>query len=147
MDAQAQGFAHRNLSCADFQRTTGKFQLGGSLGIVARGHRRRDDGPSIQTPGQIAQIGPGQQVDHRPAGDQLALIQQHQGVGQGNDLVHGMADIQDGQAVLADQLDQIGQDLGLARFVQGGQRFVHDHQARAGQQGAANGHPLFFASR
>ena len=55
-----------------------------------------------------------------------------------------MADIKDWQAQIA-QAFQIGQDLGLAGLVQGGQRFVQKQQFGRGQDGAAEGHALTFS--
>jgi hypothetical protein len=41
----------------------------------------------------------------------------------------------------------VGQDLGLARLVERGQRLVHQQQARVGEQRAADGNALLLAAR
>src|SRR5262249_28269665 len=40
----------------------------------------------------------------------------------------------------------VGQDLGLARFIEGSKRLVHEKQTRLGQKGSADGDPLFFST-
>src|SRR5690606_5364372 len=56
-----------------------------------------------------------------------------------------MTDIDNGYSRLVAEPLDIGQDLGLARFVKRGQRFVHQEQLRAGEQRTADGHPLLLA--
>ena len=70
----------------------------------------------------------------------------HQRVRQPVHLRQVVRHIQDRQAREVAQPFQEGQYLGLARPVQCRQRLVHQQQARAGQQGAAERHPLPFAA-
>ena len=58
----------------------------------------------------------------------------------------GMADVDDGDAGLIAQPFDVGQDLRLARFIERGQRLVHQQQARIGEQGPANGDALLLAA-
>ena len=58
-----------------------------------------------------------------------------------------MADIDDRDLRLVAQPLDIGQDLGLARVVERGQRLVHQDQLRAGEQRAADRDALLLAAR
>jgi hypothetical protein len=78
---------------------------------------------------------------HAPA------LQQQQVVGQARHLVQRVGDVEHRDAQLARQPLEPGQQLGLARGVQRGQRLVHQQQARAGGQRAGDGHALALAAR
>ena len=87
----------------------------------------------------------GQNLRRRPHGRHAALAQCDDRGGQPRHLGRGMADIEDGDRDLVAQALEIGQDLGLARFVQRGQRLIGKDQPWRGQQGAADGDALFLA--
>jgi hypothetical protein len=82
----------------------------------------------------------------RAAGDDLALVEQDQMVGQPGHFVRGVADVDDGNGQFAVQALQIGQDFQLALEVEGGQRLVHQQDFRRGEQGAGDGDALAFAA-
>ena len=94
----------------------------------------------------------GRQVDaaqhrvQRPAGDNLALVEQHQMVGEAGDFVGGVADVDDGNRQFSVQALKIGQDLQLALKIERGQRFVHQQDLRRGEQRPGNRHALAFAA-
>src|ERR1700682_4489101 len=58
-----------------------------------------------------------------------------------------MAYVHDGNAELIAQPLDIVEDLGPARYIQRSQRFIHEQNARLGEQGAADRHPLLFSTR
>ncbi|MCY1534768.1 hypothetical protein D9M68_701500 [compost metagenome] len=92
------------------------------------------------------QVAPQQGFLERPAGLHPAFLQHHQVIGQARHLVGRMADVEDRDIQLLVQAFQVGQHLQLALEVERGQRFVHQQQARAGQQGAGDGHALALAA-
>jgi hypothetical protein len=61
-------------------------------------------------------------------------------------LTHRMADIDDRDVRLVAQPLDIGQDLGLARLVERGERLVHQDQLGAGHQRPADGDALLLAA-
>ena len=76
----------------------------------------------------------------------LAVRQLHDVLGQAQHFFLGVADVEDGDGQLARQGLQVGQHLGLAGGIQGGQGLVHQQQLRAGGQRPGNGHALALAA-
>ncbi|SVK47069.1 Uncharacterised protein [Acinetobacter baumannii] len=76
----------------------------------------------------------------------LTAIQHQHLLGQPQDLVQAVADIEDGNVHVLRQPLQIRQQLAFARQIERGQRFVHQQQFRRRQQRAADRHPLFFTA-
>lgn len=58
-----------------------------------------------------------------------------------------MADVDDGNAALVAQALDVGQDLGLARIIERGKRFIHEQEARIGEQRPPDGNPLLLTAR
>ena len=69
----------------------------------------------------------------RAGGGDAALGQEHQRVGEPHDLLHRVADIDDGDAQLVAQPLDERHDLALARRVERRQGLVHEEEARLGQ--------------
>jgi len=67
-------------------------------------------------------------------------------VGQARHFVLGMTDVHQRDVQLVVQAFQVRQDLTLAWPVECGQRFVHQQQPRAAEQGAGNADPLRLAT-
>lgn len=82
----------------------------------------------------------------RPAGADLAVLQQHQVIGQARHFVRRVADIEHRDVQFLVQAFEIGQDLALALQVEGCQRLVHQQQARAGEQGPGDADALLLAA-
>jgi hypothetical protein len=72
-----------------------------------------------------------------PSASTRPLLQQHQAVGERIHLIERVGHVQDRDARGIAQPREEGQHLGAARGVERGQRFVHQQQARAGEQGAS----------
>ena len=90
----------------------GKFETGQFVGFVLGDNRFEDDAGVV---GESArQVDAAQHCVERPAGDDLALIEQHQMIGEAGDLVGGMADVDDRDRQFAVQTFEIGQDFQLA---------------------------------
>ena len=77
----------------------------------------------------------GRQIGALQGADIAAVAQHADAVGEIVNLAHAVADVDDGQPVVAQLSDQREQFLGLARRERGG-RLVHHQDARAGMQGA-----------
>ena len=127
--------AGRGIQAGDEDRTRPRLQTCQPVRIMA-GDLRGQDRCRVRT--DRARIA--QDLRRRPDGRDPPGPQRHDGGGQPRDLGAGMADIEDRHAGLVAQAFEIGQDLGLAGLVQGGQRLVRQDQARGGQQGAPDGH-------
>ncbi|MCY1440430.1 hypothetical protein D3C76_465090 [compost metagenome] len=63
-------------------------------------------------------------------------------VGQPRDFILGVADVQHRDVEFVVQALQVGQDFTFALGIQGRQRFVHQQQFRAGEQGAGDADAL-----
>ncbi|MNY57406.1 hypothetical protein D3C86_1936090 [compost metagenome] len=63
-------------------------------------------------------------------------------VGQPRNLILGVADVQHRDVEFVVQALQVGQDFTFALGIQGRQRFVHQQQFRAGEQGAGDADAL-----
>ena len=79
-------------------------------------------------------------------GDGPSLFQQHHVIGQPRHFVRRVADVEHRDIQLVMQAFQVGQDLALALEVERSQRFVHQQQARAGQQRAGDADTLALAA-
>ncbi len=110
---------------------SGNLAFDHHTGVVAEGGRQ------VQSRQRLAQFA---------LSDGAALLQQHHVVGQPRHFVRRVADVEHGDIQLVMQAFQIRQDLTLALEVERGQRFVHQQQARAGQQCAGNADALAFAA-
>ena len=93
------------------------------------------------------QVQAGHHLAHRTRGHDPAAGEQHHGGREAGHLLQRMAHEQDRDAGLVAEPVEIGEDLGLAGLVQGGQRLVQQQQARAGQQRPADRHALPLAAR
>ncbi len=107
---------------------------------------RLEDGAGLVAAGQRAQLQAAGELLHRSHRGDPPLGDQHHGVGEAHDLLHGMADVDDGQRQLVAQALDERQDLLLARLVERGQRLVHQQQARPGEQRAAERDALLLAA-
>ncbi|BBK33495.1 hypothetical protein STHU_41290 [Allostella humosa] len=93
------------------------------------------------------QVDAGQDLARRPRRQHAPARHQHDRAGEARHLVDRVADIEDRDARFVAQAFDVRQDLGLAGMVEGGQRLVHQEDARAGQQRPADRHPLALAAR
>ncbi|MDT4817227.1 hypothetical protein FQZ97_502980 [compost metagenome] len=82
----------------------------------------------------------------RSAGQHPAVVQQHQVIGQARHFIGRMTDVEQRNIQFVMQALQIGEDFTLALEIQRRQGFVHQQQARAGQQGAGDADALAFAA-
>ncbi|MCY1372295.1 hypothetical protein D9M69_594920 [compost metagenome] len=78
----------------------------------------------------------------RAAGQCPAVAEQHDMVGQPRNFILGVADVQHRDVEFVVQALQVGQDFTFALGIQGRQRFVHQQQFRAGEQGAGDADAL-----
>ena len=92
------------------------------------------------------EVEPGEDLADRAGGRHLAVGEDDDRIGEAGDLVDRVADIDDRQPHLVAQPLDIGKDLGLARLVERGERLVHEEEARARQQRAADRDPLLLAA-
>ncbi len=124
--------------------TAGEFEPGEIVGLV------RGD-PGVENDARIVGKG-GRQVDAAEyaiewaAGDDPAVVEQNQVVGQAGHFIRRMADVDDRNGQFAMQAFQVGEDFQLALEVERGQRFVHEQDLRCSEQGAGDGDTLAFAA-
>ena len=97
--------------------------------------------------GQGGEIEPAQQAFDRPRRRDLAVVHQHQGIGEADDGVDVVADIEDRQLQIVAQAFDERQDFVAPLGIEAGQRLVHQHEARIGEKGASDRHPLLLAAR
>ena len=137
--------ARRLLDRAEPQAAARHGDARQAVGKIVCGDGRLQHDARLVLPAQ-RQVGAREQVRHAALGQHTPGLQQHEVVGQPRHLVQRMGHIDDGQRHRAVQAFEVGQDLGLARRVQRGQRLVHQQQPRAGRQGAGDGHALALAA-
>ena len=85
-------------------------------------------------------------VRGRPGRGDAALGEHDDVGGEPRHLGDRVADIDDRDADLVAQPLDVGQDLGLARLVERGERLVHQQEARAGEQRPADRDALLLAA-
>jgi hypothetical protein len=90
------------------------------------------------------QVEPSEHVRGRADGRYPAGLQHDDGRGEPRHFADGVRDVHDRHRRLVAQSLDVGQDLGLAGLVQGGQGLVHEEQAWMGQERPADRHPLLL---
>ncbi len=100
-------------------------------GVAARGER---------------QVGARRERLDRAGGDDAPLVEQHKRIRQRVHLLQRVGDVEDRHARRVAQPREEGQHLRAARRIEGGERLVHQQQARAGQQRAPECHALALAA-
>ena len=93
------------------------------------------------------QVGSGQQIVDRAERAHAAGFEQRDVIGDAHHLADLVTDIDDRYRQLVVQALQVRQDIGAACQVQIRQRFVHQQQLRAGEQGARDRDPLALTAR
>ena len=104
-----------------------------------------DDHPGViaQRQGQIQAC---EGLADRAAGEGFAITEQYQMIGQTRDFILRMTDVQQRNIQFVMQALQVWEDFAFAPAVESRQRFVHQQQFRAGQQGAGDADALSFAA-
>ena len=110
--------------------------------LVLPAHHRIHHRAGFKPAAGLADIKPQQGLGDPACSQQLARRQHQHLVGQSGDLLQRVGHIDYRQAKGRGQIGDIGQKLRLAVMIERGQRFIHQQQARAGQQRAPDRHPL-----
>ncbi len=117
-----------------------------SCGPQAAVVRRRPGSWLRIVPCRTRQVHAGGEFGQRAAGGDAAAIDEHERVGERQNLVQRVAGIDDGYAQGGADACEVGQDFGAPWLVEGGKRLVHEQQARLAEQGTADGHALALAA-
>ncbi len=144
-DAHAQRGAGGAVDLRDEQTPRAGDKFGQPIGVLRMNHAMQQ-GPGIAQAQFRGCRRVGQNLRHGACPHRFASRHNDQMIGQPRHLGRRMADIQDRQRGLIAQAFQIGQDLGLAGGVEGGERFIHQQKLWFGKQGAAKGDALLFAA-
>ena len=145
--AQPEPRARRHIEPWQPPQPRGRAQLGEVESGIVTLDRGLDDGAGLGFSGQRDQVEPVEDARRRPHGGNLAVGEQHDRGSQPGDLGNGVADIDDRHPAFIAQALDVGQDLGLARLVEGRQRLVHQQQAGVGEQRPADGDALLLPAR
>src|SRR5215510_6661800 len=144
---QPEAGADRHIDPVQFPATGARGQLSQPVGLVVPTHCGLDDGAGLGTAGQGEEIEALHDLRRRPDCRDLSVGQQHNGCREAGHFGDGVADIDDGDLALVAEAFDVGQDLSLARIVEGGERLVHQQYPRIGKQRAANSDALLLAAR
>ncbi len=91
--------------------------------------------------------GVGQDLGRGAGAQDAPVLERDDGGGEARDLRRRVADIEDGDDGLSGEAFEIGQDLGLAGLVEGGEGLVGDEEAGGAQERAPDGDALRLAAR
>ena len=145
MNTQTQTVTDGLLAPSDHDVAAREVQTRQVIVVVVGRDDGLDDDAGILGEGS-RQVQPCQGLLERAAREHATAVHHHQMIGQARDLVRGVADVEHRDRQLVVQPLQVGQDLLLARDVQGGKRLVHQQHPRADRQGAGDGDPLALAA-
>ena len=115
------------------------------LGIAFDDGRIEHDADILAKPDRQVEACQGRR--QRAVGDDAALVEHDDVVGQPRHFVGGVADIEHGNFQFVVQAFEVGQDFLLEVVVERCQRFVHQEQLGAGQERPRDGDALALAAR
>ena len=120
--------------------------MGEAGGEVLRGDSRIDHRAALEAAELVAQVEACRKFrDAAHAGDP-AIGDQHQRVGEAGDFLYGVAHVDNGHAHFVAQPLDVVQDLAFACGIERSQRFVHQQQPGAREQGAADRDTLLLTA-
>ena len=105
------------------------------------------NGAAFVAAGQGSKIETAHDVLDRSLGSEPSVGDQHDPVREPHDLFHHVAHIENGNLELVAQPLDEGEDLRLALGIEGGERLVHQEQARGREKRAADRDPLLLPAR
>ncbi len=143
-DAHARARPHRLRAQRQRQLAAREAEARQAARRVVREDLAGEQAPRIAPRGE-GQVGARRQFPDRPRSDDAPAFHQHQAVGQRVHLVERVGDVEDRRLGRVAQPGEEGQDLAPPRHVERGERLVHQQQARAREQGAAQRHALPLA--
>ena len=151
IDAQAQGCSRLRqvfavLRPEEVDRVALKIELHHVVFFVVVAENRAQQHAGGALAEMFAEIGAGKERGGVARGDDAALRDDHQRVGEPGDLVDLVADIEDRDARFGADTLQIGHDPRSPGVIERGERFVHQQDLRVRHQCPGNGDALALAA-